>query len=106
MWHRNYIVYFAVRGWYLYRDVYFPSDQEYVYAAGESPRSTEDEPLSHAVVWGDDGLVWDPHPSRKGIVGEPDCLEWLVPHDQPFEPVEGTRWFDAGHPDIDHKICI
>lgn len=37
-----------------------------VMAVGKSPRG-----VSHAVVWGENGLVHDPHPDRTGLVGVP-----------------------------------
>lgn len=37
-----------------------------VMAVGKSPRG-----VSHAVVWGENGLVHDPHPDRTGLAEEP-----------------------------------
>lgn len=37
-----------------------------VIARGISPREK-----AHAVLWSDDGLLHDPHPSRAGLIGEP-----------------------------------
>jgi hypothetical protein len=47
----------------------------YCIAHGDSPRG-----VGHSVIWDNagDGLAHDPHPSRAGIVGEPDGMELLV----------------------------
>ncbi len=34
-------------------------------------RGLSERNKAHAVVWNDDGLLHDPHPSRAGLVGEP-----------------------------------
>lgn len=45
---------------------------DYVLAFGPSPRG-----VRHAVVWKDGKLAHDPHPSRDGLVGEPDEM-WHI----------------------------
>lgn len=46
-----------------------------VIARGTSPREK-----AHAVLWDDDGLVHDPHPSRTGLVGEPTHAMLILSH--------------------------
>lgn len=41
-------------------------------ASGKSPRG----PWNHSVVWKNKKVLWDPHPSRAGLEGEP--TEWDV----------------------------
>jgi hypothetical protein len=48
----------------------------YWIASGTSPR---DASIYHAVVFGNDKLCWDPHPSRKGLVGAPKRWAILAP---------------------------
>lgn len=65
--------------WMLGYDVEFYEEAEewnweevafgYVVAGGPSPRDPDD--TLHAVVWGPDGLVHDPHPSKDGLAGDP-----------------------------------
>ncbi len=48
-----------------------------VEVVGKSPRGHD-----HSVVWRlGEGMVWDPHPSREGLVGEPKFVTFLVPLD-------------------------
>jgi hypothetical protein len=46
-----------------------------VIARGTSPREK-----AHAVLWDDDGLMHDPHPSRDGLVGEPTHAMLILSH--------------------------
>lgn len=59
----------------------------YVVASGPSPRG----PFRHSVVW--DLTTWtcahDPHPSRAGLAGEPDEIDWVCP---PYEPDPQTQY--------------
>jgi hypothetical protein len=49
----------------------------YAVATGQSPRYAG---VGHAVVWEFGvGMVHDPHPSRAGIVGEPQTFLGIVP---------------------------
>ena len=47
-----------------------------VIANGEGPRG-----LRHSVVWRDDSMLWDPHPSDEGLVGDPDAFVILAQQD-------------------------
>lgn len=47
-------------------------------ANGISPR---DKTIRHAVIWSKSGIVFDPHPDRAGLVGEPDRYIWFVEKD-------------------------
>jgi hypothetical protein len=49
-------------------------------AVGRSNRSDEE----HAVVW-KNGIIHDPHPSRAGLHGDPECFVLIVPIDQRFD---------------------
>lgn len=49
-----------------------------VIARGTSPREK-----AHAVLWDDDGLMHDPHPSRAGLVGEPTHAMLILSHNKP-----------------------
>lgn len=49
-------------------------------ARGVSPRrGPQGELLGHAVVYSNLTMIWDPHPSRDGLVGPPDAWSLLVP---------------------------
>lgn len=57
----------------------------HVIAGGDSPRG----PWGHAVVWlgGPDGrIVHDPHPSRAGLVGEPE--DFVIFQPKRYDPPE------------------
>jgi len=41
-------------------------------ASGKSPRG----PWNHSVIWKNKKVLWDPHPSRAGLAGEP--TEWDI----------------------------
>lgn len=58
-----------------------------VIARGKSPREK-----AHAVLWDDDGLMHDPHPSRAGLVGEPTHAMLILSHnDQVEQPGPSPR---------------
>lgn len=79
------------RGFYL---AYLPSGvgapRGYSIAGGDSPRSdvvNEDgENVGHAVVVCDGVLAHDPHPSGKGIDGDPEEFFVLVPLAESYAP--------------------
>ncbi len=48
-----------------------------VIARGTSPREK-----AHAVLWDDDGMMHDPHPSRDGLVGEPTHAMLILSHNE------------------------
>jgi hypothetical protein len=48
-------------------DLGSPDTDGYVIAIGESPRSTPENKISHAVVWRN-GIVFDPHPDKSGLI--------------------------------------
>lgn len=52
-----------------------PTGHEIVLAFGRSPRG-----VSHSVVWQDDAILHDPHPSKAGLVGAPDEF-WAITRD-------------------------
>jgi hypothetical protein len=51
----------------------------YVIATGKSPRGTEAK-HRHAVVWFNGEIIHDPHPSRSGLVGDPESYTLFVLH--------------------------
>jgi len=56
-------------------------------AGGLSPRQPfEDELISHAVLWRNGEVVFDPHPDGTGLDGEPHTLYFLTP--EPTGPEE------------------
>lgn len=55
-----------------------------VIARGKSPREK-----AHAVLWDDDGLLHDPHPSRAGLVGEPTHAMLILSHNNNDEASKG-----------------
>lgn len=59
-----------------YRVVYRSDPVAFGLAFGRSPRNA-----SHAVVVLDGEIVWDPHPSRDGLVSISNYVEWA-----PLEP--------------------
>jgi hypothetical protein len=52
-----------------------------VIARGTSPREN-----AHAVLWDDDGMLHDPHPSRAGLVGEPTHAMLILSHNTQDHP--------------------
>lgn len=54
-----------------YRVLYRPEPVPFGLAFGQSPRNA-----SHAVVVIDGKIVWDPHPSRDGLVSVSNYVEW------------------------------
>jgi len=46
-----------------------------VIARGTSPREK-----AHSVLWDDDGMMHDPHPSRAGLIGEPTHAMLILSH--------------------------
>lgn len=54
-----------------------PENIKFFIASGESPRSTVDKPLRHAVVFSKNGLEHDPHPSKSGLKKDPDLFIWF-----------------------------
>jgi hypothetical protein len=63
-WLERLVEFGAARG---YRVVYRPRPVEF----GRSPRD-----VPHAVVVIDGEIVWDPHPSRDGLVSVSNYVEW------------------------------
>lgn len=54
-----------------YKVLYRPYPVEFGLAFGRSPRG-----VPHAVVCVDGQIVWDPHPSRDGLVSISNFVEW------------------------------
>jgi len=80
MWWYAYIVGLRVMGWTVLQWAEPPDPDDYDgpdvwLASAKSPRH---EGVNHAVVWGPDGLVWDPYPDGDGFEGEPESFEWFV----------------------------
>ena len=65
---------------------YLSYPEGYCIMSGKSPRSTVEKRKGHAVVgrasgWGFK-IEHDPHPSRAGLIGEPESVLWI------FRPLE------------------
>jgi hypothetical protein len=58
----------------------------YVIAVGPSPRDPENH--NHSIVWYNGKMVHDPHPSRDGIVGEPEVFTVFI--------VKDLSWYEDG----------
>lgn len=67
-WLERLVTFGAGRG---YRVVYRPDPVMFGLAFGRSPRDA-----AHAVVCLDGEIVWDPHPSRDGLVSISNYVEW------------------------------
>lgn len=55
-------------------------------------RGLSERNKAHAVVWDDNGLLHDPHPSRAGLVGEPThaMLIIVLPNAVMSQPAKGS----------------
>jgi hypothetical protein len=82
-WGTAFFLYLKSRGFDCIKLHGPPTGGEIVLAFGRSPRGD----FAHAVVWRDDAMIHDPHPSGDGLDGDPEEY-WAITRPLPVTEEE------------------